>query len=92
MGRVRVIFSAAARLTVSSSCESISCETRRHICAIEFSVFRLLPGARSTAIDDTAYSSAQIECGQPPRYTAAIARVLRYRVRPTIRYAVNKLS
>src|SRR5436190_24016063 len=40
---------------------------------------------RSTTSDDVGSTGRQIESNQSPRYTAAAARVLCYRVRPTIR-------
>ena len=42
--------------------------------------------ARSTSSDDVGSTCRQIEANQSPHYTAAAARVLCYRVRPTIRY------
>jgi len=41
--------------------------------------------ARSTTSDDVGSTCRLIESNQSPRYTAAAARVLCYRVRPTIR-------
>jgi hypothetical protein len=43
--------------------------------------------ARSLTSDDVGRTCRQIESKQSPRYTAAAARVLCYRVQPTIRYA-----
>jgi hypothetical protein len=41
--------------------------------------------ARSMTTDDVGGTCRQIESDQSPRYTAAAARALRYRVRLTIR-------
>ena len=65
--------------------EPISCAARRHIRAIEHCVSRLFSVARSTISDDFGSTCRQIESDQSPRYNAATARVLCYRVRPTIR-------
>jgi hypothetical protein len=63
----------------------ISCAAHRRIPAIENCVSRLFSVARSTTSDDVGSTCRQIESDQSPRYTAAAARVLCYRVRPTIR-------
>jgi hypothetical protein len=43
------------------------------------------PSPRSITSDDGSSTSEHIESGQPPSYTAAVIRVLGYRVRPTTR-------
>lgn len=65
--------------------EPISCAARRRIRAIEFCVSRLFSVTRSTTSHDVGTTCRQIESGESPRLTPAAARVLCYRVRPTIR-------
>jgi hypothetical protein len=60
----------------------ISCAARRRIRAIENCISRLFP-----SLIHVGSTCRQIESNQSPRYTAAAARVLCYRVRPTIRCA-----
>jgi hypothetical protein len=74
----------SARADCGPPVNPISCAARRRIRAIENCVSRLFSVARSTTSDDVGSTCRQIESNQSPRYTAAAARVLCYRVRPTI--------
>jgi hypothetical protein len=72
----------SARADCGPPVNPISCAARRRIRAIENCVSRLFSVARSTTSDDVGSTCRQIESNQSPRYTAAAARVLCYRVRP----------